>query len=275
MSRIFPINPEIGDTASVGQNIFTWNGSRWGKRPNPAVQSSQQPPENATEGTIWFNTELNSLKVFDGETFISAFNTNEIIGAIVGQAPETLDTLEELAASLGDDPNFATTITNALAGKAPVTHTHSVSDVTNLQTTLDGKAATSHTHAISEVTNLQASLDGKANLSGATFTGAIQGNVRQSVTNRTANFSITSAMAGTVQRFTSTSNLTITIANVFSIGDRIDILRDNTGEVTIAAGSGVTLVSPGTKRRLNERYSAATVICVASGVYHIIGDLKV
>lgn len=36
---------------------------------------------------------------------------------IVDSAPTTLDTLNELAAALGDDPNFATTVTNSLAGK--------------------------------------------------------------------------------------------------------------------------------------------------------------
>lgn len=40
------------------------------------------------------------------------------IAALVASSPAALDTLNELAAALGNDPNFATTITNALAGKA-------------------------------------------------------------------------------------------------------------------------------------------------------------
>ncbi|MCX4139359.1 hypothetical protein M0D68_14285 [Paraburkholderia sp. SEWSISQ10-3 4] len=40
------------------------------------------------------------------------------INALVAAAPGALDTLKELAAALGDDPNFATTMTNALALKA-------------------------------------------------------------------------------------------------------------------------------------------------------------
>ena len=55
-------------------------------------------------------------------------NTNQIatmaalkaaIDNLVGGAPGTLDALNELAAALGNDPNFATTMTNALAGKEP------------------------------------------------------------------------------------------------------------------------------------------------------------
>lgn len=42
------------------------------------------------------------------------------IAALIASSPAALDTLNELAAALGNDPNFATTITNALALKAPL-----------------------------------------------------------------------------------------------------------------------------------------------------------
>lgn len=42
------------------------------------------------------------------------------VAALVDSSPAALDTLNELAAALGDDPNFATTITNLLAGKQPL-----------------------------------------------------------------------------------------------------------------------------------------------------------
>lgn len=54
------------------------------------------------------------------------------VAALVDSAPGTLDTLKELAASLANDPNFATTMANQLAGKAPVVHSHLVTDITNL-----------------------------------------------------------------------------------------------------------------------------------------------
>ena len=44
----------------------------------------------------------------------------QAISNLVAAAPGHLDTLDELAAALGDDNSFATTITNALSGKAPV-----------------------------------------------------------------------------------------------------------------------------------------------------------
>ncbi|EEU1050180.1 phage tail protein [Escherichia coli] len=41
------------------------------------------------------------------------------IAALVDSSPDALNTLNELATALGNDPNFATTMTNALAGKQP------------------------------------------------------------------------------------------------------------------------------------------------------------
>lgn len=49
----------------------------------------------------------------------------EAVAALVDAAPGTLDTLNELAAALGDDPNFATTMTNLLAAKADAAATTS------------------------------------------------------------------------------------------------------------------------------------------------------
>ena len=51
------------------------------------------------------------------------------IAALVDSAPTTLDTLNELAAALGDDPNFATTVTNSIATKVPLTRTLTINGV--------------------------------------------------------------------------------------------------------------------------------------------------
>jgi hypothetical protein len=51
------------------------------------------------------------------------------ISLVVDGAPAALDTLNELAAALGDDANFAGTVTTALAGKAPTVHTHTMQQV--------------------------------------------------------------------------------------------------------------------------------------------------
>ena len=67
---------------------------------------------------------------------------NTAVSNLVSAAPATLDTLNELAAALGDDPNFATTMTTALAGKASTSHTHTFASLTSKPTTLSGYGIT-------------------------------------------------------------------------------------------------------------------------------------
>jgi hypothetical protein len=95
------------------------------------------------------------------------------LNALVGAAPGTLNTLNELAAALGNNPNFAATITAQIAAKADATHTHTIAQVTGLQTALDARAPLTHTHTIAQVTGLQAALDAKQNNIG--FTPVQQG----------------------------------------------------------------------------------------------------
>ncbi|HBA7889672.1 TPA: shikimate transporter, partial [Escherichia coli] len=60
-----------------------------------------------------------------------------LLAALVDSSPETLDTLNELAAALGNDPNFATTVTDALAGKQPLNDVlTAVSQITPEENTL-------------------------------------------------------------------------------------------------------------------------------------------
>lgn len=56
-----------------------------------------------------------------------------------------------------------TNLQTTLDGKSNNVHSHAISSVTGLQDALNGKAASSHTHTIANVTGLQAALDGKSN----------------------------------------------------------------------------------------------------------------
>jgi hypothetical protein len=73
---------------------------------NPALTGTPTAP-TATAGTN--TTQLATTAFVRAE-----------VAALVSAAPGALDTLDELAAALGDDPNFATTITTSLAGKQPL-----------------------------------------------------------------------------------------------------------------------------------------------------------
>ena len=78
-----------------------------------------QNSDNITEGTsnLYFtNARVGSYLSSNGYATQST-----VIAAITDSAPSTLDTLNELAAALGDDANFSTTITNSIATKLPLT----------------------------------------------------------------------------------------------------------------------------------------------------------
>lgn len=74
-----------------------------------------------------------------------------VVAALIDGSPEALDTLVELAAALGDDPNFATTMTNLIAGK--LAKAENLSDLADAPTALGnlGAAASSHNHNASDI----------------------------------------------------------------------------------------------------------------------------
>ena len=68
------------------------------------------------DGDMVYNTTTNQFNI----RVNGAWTTLATVEGLVDSAPTTLDTLNELAAALGDDPNFATTVTNSLATKLPL-----------------------------------------------------------------------------------------------------------------------------------------------------------
>jgi hypothetical protein len=70
---------------------------------------------------------------------------------------------------------------------------------------------------------------------------------------------------------------TVTVPpNIFSVGDQISIQQIGTGQVTFAQGSGVTITSAGASAsapKIRTRYASSVVICTASNVFTIVGDI--
>ena len=74
------------------------------------------------------------------------------------------------------------------------------------------------------------------------------------------------------------SAVTVTIPpSVFSAGNQINVQSIGVGLTSFAAGAGVTITSTGASAAapiLRARYSACTIICTASNVFTVIGDLS-
>jgi hypothetical protein len=95
------------------------------------------------------------------------------VAALVNSAPGTLDTLNELAAALGDDPDFATTITDSIATKLPLAGGTMTGDITlgANKATSTATPSTDDTLTRKGYVDTQDAL--KLNLSGGTMSGAI------------------------------------------------------------------------------------------------------
>ena len=88
-------------------------------------------------------------------------------------------------------------------------------------------------------------------------------------------------VSGDANKLVTTSNasaVTVTIPpSIFSAGQQFDVQSIGVGLTTFAAGVGVTITSTGATAAapiLRARYSACTVICTASNVFTLIGDLS-
>lgn len=118
-------------------------------------------PDSEIPSTIARDSEIPSLTGYATETYV-----NTAISNLVDAAPTTLDTLNELAAALGDDANYAATISTALGLKAPLaspTFTGTVSGITKSMVGLGNVDNTSDaSKPISTAT--QTALDAKLNL---------------------------------------------------------------------------------------------------------------
>jgi len=99
------------------------------RRDTAANWTSENPTLAA--GELGYETDTGNIKIGDGSTSWTSLGYNGVsstyvttqINNLIDSAPGTLDTLNELAASLGDDADFAGTVTTSLAGKAPLNQT--------------------------------------------------------------------------------------------------------------------------------------------------------
>jgi hypothetical protein len=99
------------------------------------------------------------------------------------------------------------------------------------------------------------------------------------LTASTANaYTVETADRYKVLSFTSGSAVTVTIgtATAFQAGERLDILQDGAGVVTITRdGTAVTLAgrgTAGTAYTIGQQYDAVSVVCVGTNSYRIIGN---
>lgn len=118
--------------------------TRMQQRRGTAAQWTAADPVLAA-GEIGFETDTSKFKIGDGVntwSTLTYFASATELANIIDGAPALLDTLNELAAAIGDDPNFVTTI-QSYADNAVSTHAadstsvHGITDTSLLATTAD------------------------------------------------------------------------------------------------------------------------------------------
>ena len=214
----FKDNPVLNDETFIGNQKFRWNGTAWARE------------------QFDLNSLLSQLKQ---ESVTEAVQSST--QAIVNTAPEALDTIEELATALGNDANFATTITNTLATKANADTV--AADLATVNSSLDTKADKTKT------------LD---TITGTPYTLALTD-------------------AGKIINCT-TNNIVITVpTNLivnFPIGTEIAFVRLGTQTVEITGSAGVTIQSIDNKRRIKGQYGTAALLKVADNTWVLAGSLE-
>src|SRR5210317_2323060 len=123
---VLAIAPTTGGSAG-GVYIYNDQGSSytpgwreiWTSSTDGAGSGLDADLLDAQQGSYYLN--YNNFTNTPTIPSLSGYATESYVGTqisnLVDSAPSTLDTLNELAAALGDDPNFATTVTNSIAAK--------------------------------------------------------------------------------------------------------------------------------------------------------------
>jgi len=103
--------------------------------------------------------------------------------------------------------------------------------------------------------------------------------IATTISNKSAGYTVAAADSNTVLNFTSAA--TVTIPDVLtSIGDRVDIIRNTSGTVFIAAGTGVSswagsgTAGTGVQFYIHTAYAPASVIKTAANEYRVIGNVS-
>ena len=191
------------------------------------------------------NTATNTTQIAT-----TAFVQQEI-AILTDSAPGLLNTLDELAAALGDDANFAATTANAIALKAPL-------------------ASPTFTGLVTVAANGIAYTDGTQSKEGVPS--------RTPIISKTASYTLSAeSERDSLIEVSSESGTTITIplnsAVAYPVGTTLDILQTNTGQVTIAGDAGVTVnATPGLK--LRTQWSSATLFKRDTNTWVVFGDLS-
>ena len=118
----------------VGQNLNVVNTGVLTATAGAGISLSIVGGNLNVVNTITNNNQLTNGAGYITSSALTGYATETYVGTaisnLVDAAPGTLDTLNELAAALGDDPNFATTVSTSIGTKVPQARTLTINGTT-------------------------------------------------------------------------------------------------------------------------------------------------
>lgn len=306
MATIFPLSASVGQEFEG----YIYDGTIWnliGNEYNPTVYSAYEP-DNPKPGDLWVDSSVNvaTFALDDYLTIESASSTyatkseldnidlspyltqssasstyatksyadnsaSVAAAAIVDAAPETLNTLNELAAALNDDANFASTVTTALGNKL---------DISSASSTYLTQVNASNTYQ-TIVPNISNEEIGYLNNASANIQTQLNSKLDKSIpiveTNADSyTFNINDAGKLILANGGNENVLYIPDSSTvnFPIGTQINIFQSTSPTVIVyVSDAQSTILYPSSGTDLRAQYSAATIIKIKSDTWIIVGDL--
>ena len=243
-------------------------------------------PTSCAVGDMYFNNASGSLKIYTA----TAANTWGTTGATpetgkiyvnladskiyrwsgsamveISKQVSTVTSVRDTSSALDTVVPTEKAVATALSGKAASSHSHSISNVSGLQSALDGKAASSHSHEISDVSGLQTALDGKQ----GTLTAGTNISISNGTISNTYSYSLpaatTSARGGVVVSTTASNGValaissgTVSVAATAASTTAVGTVRLATvSEATTGTSEAVAVTPKGLKTELDKKANSS------------------
>jgi len=238
-----------------------WTSLGSGKRLN--IDGRDIP--NITYSQLSGKPTIPDLTGYATETYVSTAVSN-----LVDSAPETLNTLNELAAAINDDASYASTITTALGNKLDSSgFTYDSITIPVYSTIAELPSAASNHGRWAHVHGEGAMFFAHG---GVWYRALSETNLYVNTNAQSSSYTLATTDLDKLIEMSGGGTLTITDSSSFPVGFSCDVLQTGSSQVTIA-GSGFTPnATPGLK--LRTQWSSATLIKRALNSWVVLGDLS-
>jgi hypothetical protein len=309
----FPNSPTNGTSFSAGGKTWTYNGSVWVLNPRTASKTAYDiAVENGFVGTeeAWLESlvgadgadgapgapgvnglngddgtdgtdgtngidGINGIDGVDGQSVTYAgnysasttYNIGDVVTYVVSGSGGNPYPLQPLYVSLTSD-NLDNDPTSSPSDWVFLVNNVSQNAIDEKQNVVSGVDSTEIGYLNGVTSAIQTQLDGKAATSHAHNGSAIS----YTIEDKSANYTIVSTDEGKLIRSTG-SAITVTVADVFSIGEVVTFTQYGSGQITFSPAGGVTLHSVDSKRKTNKQYSTVQIMKTASATYLLFGDI--